>query len=102
MIRGNAKPTEVYKWKKLKGAKERGRKGHGAVLQITYYESGTACQRNRMCRVQFRNGRAVWSMAGLRRAPRVGNIGEGRTVNKGLEVRGDGGTVRETNSGQET
>jgi hypothetical protein len=41
-------------------------------------------------------------MAGLRRAPRVDNIGEGRTVNKGLGVRGDGGTVRETTSGQGT
>jgi hypothetical protein len=69
------------------------------VLLITYYESYTARQRNRLCRVQFRTERA-----GLRRAPRVGNIDEGRTVvtwtllkafcvNKGLEVRGDGGMV---------
>jgi hypothetical protein len=71
------------------------------VLQITYYESDTACQRNRMCRVQFRNGRAVWSKARLRRGARVGNIGEGRTVNKGPGVRGNGGTAGETNSGQE-
>jgi hypothetical protein len=55
-----------------------------------------------MCRVQIRNGRAVWSKAGLRRAPRVGVIGEGCTVNEGPGVRGNGGTVRETNSGQET
>jgi hypothetical protein len=50
-----------------------------------------------MYQVQFRNGRAVWSKARLRRAPRVGSIGEGRTVNKGPGVRGNGGTERETN-----
>jgi hypothetical protein len=54
-----------------------------------------------MCRVQFRNGRAVWSKARLRRAPKVGNVGEGRTVNKGPGVRGNGRTARETYSGQE-
>jgi hypothetical protein len=69
------------------------------VLQITYHDSDTSCQRNRICRVQIRNGRAVWSEADLRR---VGVTGEGRTVNEGPGVRGNGGTVRETDSGQET
>jgi hypothetical protein len=72
------------------------------VLQITNLDSDTSCQRNRIYRVQIRNGQAVWSEADLRRVPRVGVTGEGRTVNEGPGVHGNGGTVRETDSGQET
>jgi hypothetical protein len=72
------------------------------VLQITNLDSDTSCQRNRIYRVQIRNGQAVWSEADLRRAPRVGVTGEGRTVNEGPGVHGNGSTVHETDSGQET
>jgi hypothetical protein len=71
------------------------------VLQITYHDSDTSCQHNQICRVQIRNGQVVWSKADLRCAPRVGVTGEGRTVNGGLGVCGNGGTVHEMDSGQE-
>jgi hypothetical protein len=78
------------------------KKGHGSVLQTTYYKSDTACLCNWMCQVQFHNGQAVWSMADLRCTLRVGNIGKGCSVNKGLEVRSNSSTVCEMNSRPET
>jgi hypothetical protein len=91
-------PTEAYKGKKTKGESRRKeldmkRCCQSRTTNLTLRVSDTEC-----------TGRAVWSKARLRRAPRVGNIDEGRTVmiwtllkascvNKGLEVRGDGGTV---------
>jgi hypothetical protein len=66
---------------KSKGAKEREKNGHGAMLLITYYEYDTACRRYRMRRIQFRTGpagRVDWNKA--RGVPWVGKYDDGRTV----------------------
>jgi hypothetical protein len=72
------------------------------VLQFTNLDSDTSCQCNQIYQVQICNGQAVWSEADLRHAPRVGITGKGHTVNEGLGVCGNGSTVCEMDSGQET